>query len=455
MKRQNLVNLRHVFVSLLRMVNGSQQLQQRGTGGVTYRWEQGVKAALDSVQEDEAGRLITAGPSSRDRQYRLSKHNRITTAIRRGLIRYLLIAIDCSKASAETDYKPCRLQVSKSCVKKFITEYFDQNPISQVSLAVTRDRVAQKITDLSGNPRSQIHKLDSILNMTGLASLQNTITLGISMLKHIPNYGHREVLVLFSSLSTCDPGDIFSTIKDAIALKIRISVICLAAEVFVCKQIADLTGGSFSVALDATHLSELLALHTFPPPEVQQRKEPLVTDFIYMGFPKRTFDTGCGLFGFEGKRMKLSATAYICPRCSTRTTDVPTQCCVCSLQLNSSSHIARSHHHLFPLPNFTEHVVKRIEDPSSDVRGTTAQATYQAVPVEASAVEVDRATASSIDPSVGAPLSQQTGRHRCRGCLQNLLVPGLAVSSCPLCTSFFCLDCDLFIHDSLHNCPGC
>lgn len=437
------------------MVNGSQLQQQRGTGGATYRWEQGVKATLDSVQEDEAGRLITAGPSSLDRQYRLSKHNPITTAIRRGLIRYLLIAIDCSKASAETDYKPCRLQVSKSCVKKFITDYFDQNPISQVSLAVTRDRVAQKITDLSGNPRSQIHKLDSILNMTGLASLQNTITLGISMLKHIPNYGHREVLVLFSSLSTCDPGDIFSTIKDAIALKIRISVICLAAEVFVCKQIADLTGGSFSVALDATHLSELLALHTFPPPEVQQRKEPLVTDFIYMGFPKRTFDTGCGLFGFEGKRMKLSSTAYICPRCSTRTTDVPTQCCVCSLQLNSSSHIARSHHHLFPLPNFTEHVVKRIEDPSSDVRGTTAQATYQAVPVEASALEVDRATASSIDPSVGTPLSQQTGRHRCRGCLQSLLVPGLAVSSCPLCTSFFCLDCDLFIHDSLHNCPGC
>lgn len=423
-------------------------------GGATYRWEQGVKAALDSVQEDEAGRLITAGPSSRDRQYRLSKHNRITTAIRRGLIRYLLIAIDCSKASAETDYKPCRLQVSKSCVKKFITEYFDQNPISQISLAVTRDRVAQKITDLSGNPRSQIHKLDSLLNMTGLASLQNTITLGISMLKHIPNYGHREVLVLFSSLSTCDPGDIFSTIKDAIALKIRISVICLAAEVFVCKQIAELTGGSFSVALDATHLSELLALHTLPPPEVQQRKEPLVTDFIYMGFPKRTFDTGgCGLFGFEGKRMKLSSTAYICPRCSTRTTDVPTQCCVCSLQLNSSSHIARSHHHLFPLPNFTEHVVKRIIImDSSSSSGSATQAAYHAVPVEESALTVDRANASSID---GAHLSKETGRHRCRGCLQSLLVPGLAVSSCPLCSSFFCLDCDLFIHDSLHNCPGC
>jgi transcription initiation factor TFIIH subunit 2 len=26
---------------------------------------------------------------------------------------------------------------------------------------------------------------------------------------------------------------------------------------------------------------------------------------------------------------------------------------------------------------------------------------------------------------------------------------------CPNCKNWFCFDCDLFIHESLHNCPGC
>jgi len=26
---------------------------------------------------------------------------------------------------------------------------------------------------------------------------------------------------------------------------------------------------------------------------------------------------------------------------------------------------------------------------------------------------------------------------------------------CQKCSKVFCLDCDLFIHDHLHNCPGC
>ena len=28
-------------------------------------------------------------------------------------------------------------------------------------------------------------------------------------------------------------------------------------------------------------------------------------------------------------------------------------------------------------------------------------------------------------------------------------------SSCPQCRCTFCYDCDTFIHETLHNCPGC
>ncbi|PSN43765.1 hypothetical protein C0J52_06399 [Blattella germanica] len=31
----------------------------------------------------------------------------------------------------------------------------------------------------------------------------------------------------------------------------------------------------------------------------------------------------------------------------------------------------------------------------------------------------------------------------------------IQVYECGKCNRIFCLDCDLFIHDSLHTCPGC
>merc|ERR1719223_26366 len=196
--------------------------------------------------------------------------------------------------------------------------------------------------------------------MEGAASLQNTIIMAVSMLKHIPDYGHKEVLVVYSSLSSTDPGDIFVTIEEAVCSRVRVSVICLCAEVYICKQLAARTGGTFAVALDSTHLEQLLQAHTIPPPTTNEGEGTgrQVADCIYMGFPKRVFDLHPS-FCFSGKHTQMSADGYVCPRCHTRSTDIPTQCCVCSLQLNSSSHIARSHHHLFPVPSFVEYSIVR------------------------------------------------------------------------------------------------
>jgi len=56
---------------------------------------------------------------------------------------------------------------------------------------------------------------------TGAVSLQNALDTGVGMLRSIPPYGHREMLLLFAALSTCDPGNIFDSIKEAKAAKIR------------------------------------------------------------------------------------------------------------------------------------------------------------------------------------------------------------------------------------------
>jgi len=54
--------------------------------------------------------------------------------------------------------------------------------------------------------------LKQVLRADGSASLQNSLVLAMTMLKHIPDYGNREMIIIYASLGTCDPGDIFSTI---------------------------------------------------------------------------------------------------------------------------------------------------------------------------------------------------------------------------------------------------
>lgn len=58
--------------------------------------------------------------------------------------------------------------------------------------------------------------------------------------------------------------------------------------------------------------------------------------------------------------------------------------------------------------------------------------------------------------SAGRDEAQQ-GLH-CYGCLRSLEdgaeSQGVIVQ-CPDCKYLFCFDCDTYVHETLHNCPGC
>ena len=64
--------------------------------------------------------------------------------------RHMFLVLDLSTSMAETDIKPSRLQQSLQRIESFIKEYFDQNPISQLSIVITRDGLAITVTELSG-----------------------------------------------------------------------------------------------------------------------------------------------------------------------------------------------------------------------------------------------------------------------------------------------------------------
>jgi len=50
--------------------------------------------------------------------------------------------------------------------------------------------------------------------------------------------------VIYGSLTTCDPGNIYDTMDSCVKTKLRISIVALAAEMKICRELCDKTGGS-------------------------------------------------------------------------------------------------------------------------------------------------------------------------------------------------------------------
>lgn len=386
---------------------------EENNGGLAA-WERAYadERSWESLQEDESGLLRPIDNQSlHHAQYRRRLRAASTSRIQKGLIRYLYIVIDFSKAASEMDFRPSRMGVVAKHVEAFIREFFYQNPLSQVGLVSIKDGVAHILTDLGGSPESHVKALMGKLECSGDASLQNALDLVHGYLNQIPTYGHREVLILYSALSTCDPGDIMETIQKCKKSKIRCSVIGLSAEIFICKHLCQETGGLYYIALDEPHLKDLILEHAPPPPAIA---EFAIANLIKMGFPQRAAESSVAICSCH-KEAKVG-DGYTCPRCKARVCELPTECRICGLTLISSPHLARSYHHLFPIVPFDE-------------------------------------------VSLSLFIDQQNKLPKaCFGCQQSLLGPGNKPSlrvACPKCQQHFCLDCDIYIHESLHNCPGC
>ncbi|CAN6556923.1 unnamed protein product [Malus baccata var. baccata] len=260
---------------------------EANNGGLAA-WERAYadERSWESLQEDESGLLQPIDNQSlKHAQYRHRLRAASTARIQKGLLRYLFIVIDLSKAAAEMDFRPSRMGVVAKHVEAFIREFFFQNPLSQVGLVTVKDGVAHCLTDLGGSPESHVKALMGKLECSGDSSLQNALDLVHGYLNQIPSYGHREVLILYSALSTCDPGDILETIQKCKKSKIRCSVIGLSAENSICKNLCQETGGLYYIPLDeVSDLKELILEHAPPPPAIA---EFAIANLIKMGFPQR------------------------------------------------------------------------------------------------------------------------------------------------------------------------
>lgn len=189
------------------------------------------------------------------------------------MIRFMYLIVDLSSGILIRDDNIKRSVMIDSKVTDFIKEYFDQNPLSQMGLIVTRNGVAEKLCDFTGNYKRVVQIFRDNLKAAGVPSLQNALNLALQSLIQVPTYGSKEILVVWSSLSTTDPGDIFKTIGELKKNNIRCSVVGLGAEVYVLRKLAEITRGTYGVPMNESMLKEILFSHASPPPTNAKQKQ--------------------------------------------------------------------------------------------------------------------------------------------------------------------------------------
>ncbi|XP_043197088.1 general transcription factor IIH subunit 2-like isoform X2 [Amphibalanus amphitrite] len=372
-----------------------------------YRWESGYEKTWEAIQEDEAGLLDSSVADLVARAKRARLH-RARPHVRLGIMRHLYLVLDASEAMFVQDLKPTRLICCLKILEGYVQEFFDQNPISQLGIIVTKNKRAEVVCELGGNPIKVIEHLRKLSSApcVGEPSLMNALELAASSLRTMPSHASREVLVLMASLTTCDPGNINATIQSLCKEKIRCSVIGLAAELRITRHLAQETGGEYAVCLDDSHLRDLTMAHVQPPPAVAHMEAAL----IRIGFPSHNTSADspgklsycmCHLNG-PAPPEGPDRGGYLCPQCYSKHCELPVDCATCGLTLMSAPHLARSYHHLFPLEPFEE---------------------------------VER-------PPGGPP-------QHCAACRARIDTQKL-ISKCGKCSELYCVDCDLFIHETRH-----
>ena len=373
--------------------------------GDGYRWEGNYEKTWEYIKETDGGLVdLTTGHAKREKrrivQQRLSN-------VKLGVMRHVFLIIDQSTNMDDIDLKPTRFLCLKKLCEKFILEFYDQNPISQIGVIVVKNGKGQKISDLSSNINKHVSNIQAQTGCEGQFSLYNGIELAHKTLSGMPSYASREIVIIAGSLTSVDPQPIDEMLTNLVQSNIRVSVIGLSASVQIFNRVASSTKGSYHVMLDESHLQELLRMHCAPPAATPAMEPSLVK----MGFPPHATDgilSLCQCHVEDKAKAELTTYGFTCPTCGSKYCEVPVECRTCSLTLVCAPHLARSYHHLFPLLPY-------VETPTSDL----------------------------IDDAMV-----------CEGCDGSF--SGQAhVYRCDTCNSYFCYSCDMFVHDMLHHCPGC
>lgn len=112
-------------------------------------WESAYERTWEVIQENKG--VLETSAAQTQRRNKLVLDAQADSTIRRGMHRHLILLIDLSKAMLDsTDMKPSRLVAMLQTTELFIEEFFEENPIAQLSVLLCRNGGVEKLTDLRG-----------------------------------------------------------------------------------------------------------------------------------------------------------------------------------------------------------------------------------------------------------------------------------------------------------------
>lgn len=72
-------------------------------------------------------------------------------------------------------------------LRQFVVEWYDQNPLGQIGIIIMRDRIAEVIVEMGGNPQEVLAALKDKrrLEPSGEPSLQNGLQMAMGSMRYV------------------------------------------------------------------------------------------------------------------------------------------------------------------------------------------------------------------------------------------------------------------------------
>ncbi|ETB61389.1 hypothetical protein, variant [Plasmodium yoelii 17X] len=304
-----------------------------------------------------------------------------------------------SSSMKERDFKPNRITVILECVEIFLKNFFFKNPVGHVGVVALKNSSAKLIQQLTSN-------IDDVLNslvkeqkegLNGSPSLQEGLEIAHNLLMDMPLYGTKEILIMYGSIRTCDKKNILKYLDLLIKNNMYVNCISIAPEMHILKHICEKTNGIYKICTSKNILINEIN-QVAETPLWMHGMEP---QLIHICFPvKKKINTQivCSCHNI------LNTDTYICNFCNSYTCKIPSKCKICGIHLISMHDLSHITNNLQASPLFVE--IK----------------------------------------------NEQNYYTHCSSCNQQLYDK---VSQCTKCKNIFCLECDVFIHEDLNQCPFC
>eukprot|EP00397_Hematodinium_sp_SG-2012_P051518 GEMP01060410.1.p1 GENE.GEMP01060410.1~~GEMP01060410.1.p1 ORF type:complete len:272 (+),score=51.20 GEMP01060410.1:443-1258(+) len=242
---------------------------------------------------------------------------------------------------------------------------------------------------------------------SGAASVANGLNMAMQQIDHLPDYGTREILLLYASNSTQDPKElpwpgIIARLQKA---PIRLTVVSLSPELFILSRLVDAVAfGKYRVAAIGADFEAMVREELLPPHWSMADEQ---TRAVKMGFPQQANSEAAATDSSEQEVLLCSChhlprrLLYVCPQCHCFLCDVPSKCKICLLPNVNAATVARCSNTLFTKIPYVSFVPQGMES------------------------------------------------VRCWCCTRR------AQQACPDCGNVFCDGCSTYAVDVLKQCPGC